>query len=459
VFMHDVGLAFRSIRRNPVLSALMVVAIGSGIAASLVTMTIYHGRAGHPIPWKADRLYAVTMDTRDEDRNNAFSNLVRNPEYPPFQVTFRDAKAIYESDIPTRAVMMFRSGRTVAPLRPGDKPFQTGVRVTTADFFAMFDVPFLYGSGWTRSDDTAPAPVVVLSRFANEKLFGGENSVGREITVDEGRTFRVIGVLDSWTPQPKFYDLNNYAFDIPENIYMPFGWTEVLKLPSWGSTNCVRSNAKVGSFEQLLVADCVWLQYWAELPTKEHLERYQRFVDSYVTDQKRFGRFPRPGLNNRIVDVDEWMRMFDVVGDESRMQLALAFLFLIVCVLNTFGLMLAKFLKSAPISGLRRALGASRADIMRQHLMEVVVVGLMGGALGLLLSFLGLNAMRRAMNQPVPGNDNDPSRLAVLHDMTSIDFTMFAAALVLSLFTGVLAGLYPAWRIGRLTPSTFLKTQ
>ena len=106
----------------------------------------------------------------------------------------------------------------------------------------------------------------------------------------------------------------------------------------------------------------MWLQYWAELPTLEHRERYQRFVDNYVTDQKRYGRFPRP-LNNRIVDVDEWLRMWDVVGDETRIQVAVALMFLLVCILNTFGLMLAKFLKAAPISGLRRALGASRMDV------------------------------------------------------------------------------------------------
>jgi putative ABC transport system permease protein len=458
VFMHDLHLALRSLRRNPVLSALMVVAIAAGIAASMITITVYHGRAGHPIWWKADKLYAVTMDARDEDSNNAFSRLNRHPEYPPFQLTYQDAKAIYRSDIPVRSVMMYRSSRVIAPERAGEKPFFTLVRVTTADFFQMFDVPFVFGGGWSRADDEGPAPVVVLSKYANQKLFGGANSVGRSITLD-GKQFRVIGVLDSWMPQPKFYDPNNNGFDIPENLFMPFGWMQALQMRSTGNTNCIRSNAKIGTFEELLVADCVWLQFWAELPTPAHRERYQRFVDNYTVDQKRFGRFPRKELNNRIVDVDEWLRMFDVVGDESRMQLGLSVLFLLVCVLNTFGLMLAKFLKSAPISGLRRALGASRADIVRQHLIEVVIVGLIGGALGLALSFIGLRALRIAMFQPFPGMDDNPARVAMQQSLTNVDFTMFIVALGLSLLTGVLAGLYPAWRIGRLTPSTFLKTQ
>jgi putative ABC transport system permease protein len=455
--MHDLHLALQSMRRHPVLSALMVLAIAAGIAASMITITMYHGRAGHPIWWKADKLYAVTLDTRDPDTNNAFSKLVRNPEYPPFQLTYRDAKALYRSDIPVRSVMMFRSNRVITPERKGERPFATAVRVTTADFFAMFDVPFLYGTGWSRADDEGPAPVVVLSKYANDKLFGGQNSVGRSITIGDMQ-FRISGVIDAWLPRPKFYDPNNSGFDLPENLFMPWGWTEALKLPSGGNTSCVRSSAKVGSFEQLLTADCVWLQYWAELPTAEHRERYQRFVDNYATDQKRFGRFPRP-LNNRIVNVDEWLKMWDIVGDETRIQVAVALMFLLVCILNTFGLMLAKFLKAAPISGLRRALGASRMDVIRQHLVEVVIVGLLGGAVGLFLSFVGLRAIRAVNSRPFPGMDDNPARVAIQQSLTNLDFQMFAVALALSLLTGILAGLYPAWRVGKLAPSSFLKTQ
>lgn len=457
MFMHDLQLALQSMRRHPVLSALMVLAIAAGIAASMITITVYHGRAGHPIWWKADKLFAVTLDTRDPDTNNAFSKLARNPEYPPFQLTYRDAKALYRSDIPVRSVMMFRSNRVITPERNGEKPFATAVRVTTADFFAMFEAPFLYGTGWSRADDEGPAPVVVLSKYANDKLFGGQNSVGRLITIGDMQ-FRIIGVIDAWLPRPKFYDPNNSGFDLPENLFMPWGWTEALKLPSGGNTSCVRSSAKAGSFEQLLTEDCVWLQYWAELPTAEQRERYQRFVDNYATDQKRFGRFPR-ALNNRIVNVDEWLKMWDIVGDETRIQVALALMFLLVCILNTFGLMLAKFLKAAPISGLRRALGASRMDVVRQHLVEVVIVGLLGGAVGLFLSFVGLRAIRAVNSRPFPGMDDNPARVAIQQSLTNLDFQMFAVALALSLLTGILAGLYPAWRVGKLAPSSFLKTQ
>ncbi len=458
MFMHDLRLAFLSLRRNPILTALMVIAIAAGIAASMITITTYHARSGHPIWWKADKLYAVTLDPRDPDANGAFASLQRHPEYPPLQVTYQDAKALYRSDIPTRAVMMFRASRVVAPRKPGEKPVALDTRVTTADFFAMFDVPFIYGTGWSRADDEAPSPVVVLSRYANQKLFAGVNSVGQTLTLND-KDFRVIGVIDAWNPTPRFYDLNNGSFDLPENLYMPFGWTTALKLPNNGNTNCVRANAQVGGFEALLTSDCVWMQYWAELPTATQRQKYQAFLDNYTNEQRRHGRFPRPVNNNRIVDVDTWLEMYEVVGDETRIQVAVALMFLLVCVLNTFGLMLAKFLKAAPISGLRRALGASRIDIMRQHLIEVVIVGLLGGALGLVLAKLGLDAMRALATRPIPGQDDNPARVALQQSLSSMDTQMFFVALALALLTGILAGLYPAWRIGRLSPSTFLKTQ
>src|SRR4051794_41111176 len=223
--MHDLRLALMSLRRNPVLTALMVIAIAAGIAASMITITTYHGRSGHPIWWKADKLYAVTLDTRDPDANSAFANLQRHPEYPPLQVAYQDAKALYRSDIPTRSVMMFRSSRVVPPRNAGEKPLAFDTRVTTADFFKMFDAPFLFGGGWSRADDEGPSPVVVLSKYANQKLFGGGNSVGKTITLGD-KDFRVVGVLDAWAPTPRFYDLNNGSFDLPENLYMPWGWME-----------------------------------------------------------------------------------------------------------------------------------------------------------------------------------------------------------------------------------------
>jgi putative ABC transport system permease protein len=455
VLIHDLRLAFRSLRHNPVLSALMIGAIAVGIAASMIAITLYHARAGHPIPWKDGKLFAVTLDTRDDEPPQSFE---RHPEYPPFQLTYRDARALYASDIPQHSVMMFRSGQVVTPDNKSIKPFSVSTRVTTADFFTMFDVPFIYGGGWPRAEDEAPGSVVVLSKFMNEKIFGGINSIGRQVVLD-GRSYRVVGVIAAWMPRPKYYDLNSWGgWEIPEEVFIPFGWGRILKLPPHGNSSCVRRTAKIEGIDSLFTQDCVWLQYWIEVRNRADRDRYQAFVDNYANEQRQHGRFPRKN-NNRVVDVPTWLAMWDVVGDDSRMQLVLGFVFLAVCVLNTLGLMLAKFLTAAPISGLRRALGARRIDIVRQHLIEVIVVGLLGGAAGMALTLGGLSSLKVLMFSGRLAHSANPDRLALIQSFVHMDIPVMLAAIGLSLLAGVLAGLYPAWRIGRLAPATFLKTQ
>jgi putative ABC transport system permease protein len=454
VYAHDLNMALRSLRRNPFLSALMIGALAVGITASMIAITLYHARSGHPIPWKDDALFAVMLDLRDDDPQQGFS---RHPEYPPVQLTYRDAHALYASNIPMRSVMMFRATQTVTPNREGVKPFGATIRVTTADFFRAFDVPFLYGSGWSRAEDDAPGAVVVLSKFMNEKLFGGANSVGREVTLG-GHSYRVLGVIGAWMPRPKYYDLNGLTFDVPEDVFMPFGWMQALKMSTSGSTNCVSKHAKVTSFETLLAEDCVWLQYWVEFRHPADRDKYQTYLDNYTNDWRTHGRFPRKN-NNRVVNVTTWLHMWDVVGDESRMQVVLGLVFLGVCILNTLGLMLAKFLSAAPIAGLRRALGASRMDIVRQHLIEVMVVGILGGAAGLVLTLGGLAVLKGWLYSDLLAGSDNPGRVALAQAFVHMDVSIILVAIGLSLLTGVLAGLYPAYRIGRLAPATFLKTQ
>jgi|HubBroStandDraft_6_1064221.scaffolds.fasta_scaffold64031_3 putative ABC transport system permease protein len=451
---HDLRLALRSLRRTPGVSVLMVGAEAVGIAAAMIAITLYHVRAGNPIPWKDGTLFAVTLDTRGADVDFSRS---RHPDYPPDQVTYQDARALYASNIPMRSVMMYRASQVLTPDRAGIKPIDTSVRVTTADFFSIFDVPMMYGSGWSREDDDAPAAVVVLSKVMNQKLFGGENSVGRNITLS-GRSYRVLGVTGPWMPRPKYYDLTGSDFAPAEDVYLPFGWMRTLKLETSGSTSCLTRQAHLTGFDSLLTEDCVWLQYWVEFRRPTDRDRFQALVDRYTDDQRTHGRFERKN-NNRIVNVPTWLNMGDVIGDRSRIRLALGLTFLGVCVLNTLGLMLSKFMSAAPIAGLRRALGASRRDITRQHLVEATIIGLLGGSVGLLLTVAGLTQLKWLMYGSWLRESDNPDQIALVQALVHMDLSVVLLAIALSILAGVLTGIYPAYRVGRMAPATFLKTE
>jgi len=444
MFAYDLRLALDSMKRHPGLAALMVLAIALGIAVCTVTFTIYHAMATNPIPEKSAQLHAVTLDTWSPDRPYEDEK----PENPPQLLTYRDAMFLYGAKAAPRSVVMYKSGSLLLPERAGIKPFQAMLRVTSHAFFPMFDVPFQYGQGWDAAADAGPQPVVVISHETNEKVFAGENSVGRMLKLGKVE-YRVVGVLRPWAPSPKFFDLNNGSFEDPEDAYVPFGWGKALELPVYGNTNCWKPEVGDG-YQDFLNSECVWLQFWADLPTKAARDEYQAFVDNYARSQKAAGRFQRP-LNNRLYDVEQWLDRNEVVQKDNRVLIGIALLFLAVCLVNVVGLLLAKFLNAAPLTGLRRALGASRKDIIRQHMVEVLVIGLAGGVLGLLLAIGGLAGIRSIYDSDFSGGSYER--------LTQIDPVVVLITLGLSLVAGAIAGLYPAWRIGRTAPAIYLKTQ
>jgi putative ABC transport system permease protein len=151
--------------------------------------------------------------------------------------------------------------------------------------------------------------------------------------------------------------------------------------------------------------------------------------------------------------------MNDVVGNQTKFQVVLALIFLAICILNTLGLLLAKFMSGAPLAGLRRALGATRADVMRQHLMEVVVLGAVAGAIGIVLAVVGLHLVRIYFFWQSKRPGDNPEFATVAQSLSHLDARMILISVGLSLLAGLLAGIYPAWRIGRMAPATFLKIQ
>ena len=437
MFSYYLRLGFASMRRNYVLSSLMIVAIALGIGACVSVVTVNYLMSSNPIPHKSDQLYYVQLDSWSPHYP------AREPNDPPDQVTWRDATNLMTASAAFRQTANASSGAVVEPSDPDIRPFMASLRLNFADFFSMFDTPFLYGSGWQAADDKARNRVVVLSKEMNERLFGGENSVGRSVQIAASE-FQIVGVLDEWQPVPKFFDVTTGAFNDTEDFYMPFYMKQELELSNGGNTNCWKSPEGEG-FEAFLNSECINYQFWVELPTEADKAQYMAFLNNYVEEQKQLGRFERP-LNNRLSNVMEWLEYEEVVADDAQIMLWMAFMFLFVCLVNTVGLLLAKFGRKNGEIALRRAVGASKQDIFYQHIVETACIGLIGGLLGLLLALVGLEGIKTLYGD-------------FMQNLVKLDLNMMLFAFLLALISSILAGLYPTWRACAIAPASHLKSE
>lgn len=436
MFRYYVKLGLFSIRKNPILSALMVAAIAVGIGACMTIINVDYVMSGNPIPHKSDVLYHVQLDSWDP--NDAY----QDPDLPPEQVTYLDGTALLEAGQARRQVLSFKSSRIVEPQGEDERPFQVISRSTSADFFPMFDTPFVYGGGWDKSADDNEENVVVINREINERLFGGENSVGRTLVMND-MPYRVSGVMDIWEPLPKFYDVNNGPFEDVEEVFLPLSVSIAGEHGSSGNTSCW--NAREGGREAFLNSECIWLQFWVELHGASERQEYMSFLSAYVETQKELGRFPRP-MNNRLNNVMEWMEYEEVVAEDVNVLLGLAYMFLIVCLLNTIGLLLAKVARRTGDISLRRALGASRQAIFSQYIIEAGVIGAAGGLLGVGTTWLGLQGIKALYGE-----------FEFIARLVAMDWVVILAAIGLAILSALAAALYPTWRACSVHPASQLK--
>ena len=432
---HYFRLALVSFRRNKVLTALMVLAIALGIGACMTTLTVFHVLSGDPLPGRSATLFHPQMDPQSKTGYTP-------GEEPPVQLTRFDAETLLREKKGDRQAAMTGGFVSLTPSRPDVDPFMVPARYTSADMFAMFDMPFEFGRSWSAADDEARARVAVISKEMNQRLFSGENSVGRTLRIDR-TDFSVIGVLEDWRPMPKFYDI--YAqggYGQPEGVFLPYATAIDLKMSRSGSLDCWGRDP--GGDATGPNAPCTWIQYWVQLDSPEKKAAYLQYLANYSDQQRAAGRFERP-TNVKLRDVHQWMEFHRLLPGDVTIQMWLALGFLIVCLLNTVGLLLAKFLRRGNEIGVRRALGATRGAIFRQLMVEAGAIGLAGGLLGLAFALGGLWAVRR---QPVD-----------YADLARLDPAMLLVTFVLAIACSLLAGALPAWRAMQITPAVQLKAQ
>jgi putative ABC transport system permease protein len=432
-----VELALRNMKRNSMLTALMVLAIAVGIGASMTTLTVMHLLSGDPLPGRSQHLYYPQVDVDPQSKRRE-----------PFDVLdYQTAVDLWRSRRADRQALIVNSDVKLQAPDSRLPPLMLPMLSTTTDFFAMFDVPFRYGRGWSADDDARHARVAVISADLNEKLFGGANSVGRALRL-RGKDVRIVGVLDAWRPSPLFYDVRGGRFSNgdtadfygkPEDVITPLNTALDINDGYFQQFTCWGMPATPGHLQN---SPCVWVSLWVQLGDASKVAAYRRYLDDYAAEQKALGRISVAD-NNRMRSLMEWLDFNGVVPSDVKLQTTLAFAFLLICLCNVVGLLLAKFLRRGGEIGLRRALGATRKTVFAQYLVEAGVIGIVGGIGGLLLTLLGLSLVRR---QPVP-----------YADFIHLDVSMFLATFALSLGVSLVAGMLPALRASLVEPALQLK--
>jgi len=437
MFGYYLELALRSLKRSPGLTALMVLTIGFGVAASMTTYSVFRAVSGDPIPWKSSKLFVPQIDMWGPTGRSADGE-------PPNALDYTDAMRLMRDHRARLQSAMYQISPSVVPADASKHPINVSGHAVYSEFFTMLDVPFLYGSGWSADDDAQRAAVAVISSKLNQKLFGGANSVGKTVNI-EGKDYRVVGVLNDWNPQPRFFDVvNSGGFSTGvEDVFLPFERAIAVGIPNDGNTNCNAVPAESG-FVGLQHSSCVWIAYMAELDDAAAVTAYRQYLDGYAHDQQQAGRFGW-APNNRLRDLPDWLNNQHVVPSDTKVSLLVALGLLMVCLVNTAGLLLAKFLRRSGEIGVRRALGAQRLSIYAQFLTEAGMIGLAGGVLGLLMTGVGVASVGWVL----------PKDIAAL---ARLNVSLLILTLLVAVIATLLAGIYPTFRASRVQPAWQLKS-
>ncbi len=440
MFGYYINLALRSLKRNKALTVLMILAIAVGIGAAMTTLTVTVLLSGNPVPTRAGTLFYPQVNPLPP---------LDGKHGTPDVMDYHSAMDLWKAQRADRQALVALSALKTRAPGSARRPVMKGFVATTSDFFPMFDVPFRYGHPWHAADDGNHARVVVISSQLNNKLYGGDDSVGKTLMLGD-HALTIIGVMAPWRPLLRFYLVAGGRFgtgdtagfyDRPHDIYLPFSTARDINPGKFFRFSCWGTDYDT---EDMRNQPCEWMRLWVQLDSPAKVARYKRFLDHYADQQQALGRFAHGADGTRLMSLMQWLDFNHVVPKNVKLQMWLAFAFLAICLCNTVGLLLAKFLRRSGEIGVRRALGASRGAVFTQCLVEAGMIGLVGGIAGLLLTLLGLALVRE--------------QAVAYAELVYLNVPMFALTFALALLTALLAGLIPALRASRVTPALQLKT-
>ncbi len=405
--LQDLRFAIRQLRKSPGFALTTILTLALGIGATTAIFSLINGVLLRPLPFpEPDRVMSVASLDQLAGKPGVPSSV----SYPDF-FDWRSRNRSFEAIACYRADGLTLTGTGAPRLLEGE--------IVSADFFRVLGVNPMLGRGFVRNDEKPGTHVVVLSHETWQSIFGGASDiVGRAISLGD-KTYTVIGVMPS-------------GFQFPIQKPEPAYWSSLADDATGEDPWTAQRGADLMAVVGRLKPGVSVAQSTADLSLIE-----RNLASQYPVSNKRFSAAT-------VVPQRE-----EMVGN-TRPALtvlfgAVLFVLLIACA-NVAGLMLTRAARRRPEIALRSAMGATHWELMRQVLVESVFLSLCGGAAGVALAVLLLQTMLQFVPQNLP-------RL----DRVSVDGAVLAFAAGVSIVTGVLFGVLPAWRMSRLDPALALR--
>src|SRR6266850_6563684 len=392
-FFMDVRFGARMLRKNPGFAAVAIVTLALGIAANTTIFSTVNGWMLRP-PTIEDPGRVVMILSTDPAKGRGWD---QNPVAVPDFVAWREQSHAFED-------MVASQGSDFALTGEGEPEWFNGTRVS-ASYFQVLGVSAALGRTFLPGEDQpGHDQVVILSDGLWQRRFGSNPKVIGEAVRLNGDSYKVVGVM------PKGYRLWYYG----QQLWTPLVFPPQSVLPAAREDRSLRVMARLKSGVSV------------ETAKAEMAALAQRSDQTYPGTSKGWSATAMP-LQKYIADE---FKVF------SRLLMgAVVFVLLIACA-NIASLQLTRAAARQREFAVRVALGAGRLRLVRQLLVESLLVALAGGGLGLLLASWGVAMLRSALNWSDYVRSMAPE--------VTIDHTVLAFTLGASVCAAILFGLAPA---------------
>jgi len=300
-----------------------------------------------------------------------------------------------------------------------DKKIAVHYKYTNAAYWDILEYDFLEGKPLTKQQIDNAEKVAVISEDMKNEYFGDvPTAIGKYIEADNVK-YRVCGVVKN----------------VPITSYMTFS---DIYLPYTVSKSDYKDKGYLGNYTGILLAGSK-----ADLP-KMH-DEFEQMVQKLPMENKSFDKI--------YCHAQSYIASFVNTGNESQSGVALVltilgtfvFLFMLLPTLNLVNINLTRIMERSSEIGVRKAFGASSKTLVYQFIVENIILTLLGGLIGLVLSVIALHLINSA--NLIPNLE------------LSVDFMVLFIGLLICLFFGLLSGVYPAWRMSKLNVVSALKAQ